>query len=155
MTDDPPGHSSTEAFHTVTLIYKEEGNEPPWSINHRGHSQAPVASQHKKTNKVVWTCEDYWPPQRNSTYKRHFTQEGNYLVFASCLFVTVSNFLSIGVSSCLGWYAGIFVNPSLILSILFKKKSAKSSASWLLVVPVGIGFSLMFPSMPFNALNNC
>ena len=22
------------------------------------HSQPPVASQHKKTNKVVWTCED-------------------------------------------------------------------------------------------------
>ena len=22
------------------------------------HSQSPVASQHKKTNKVVWTCED-------------------------------------------------------------------------------------------------
>ena len=34
----------------------------------------------KKTNKVVWTYEDDWPPKRTSTYKRPFTQEGNYLV---------------------------------------------------------------------------
>ena len=44
------------------------------------HSQAPVASQHEKTNKVVWTCEDDWPPKRTSTYERPFTWEGNYLV---------------------------------------------------------------------------
>ena len=44
------------------------------------HSQPPVASQHKKTNKVVWTCEDDWPPKRTSTYERPFTREGNYLV---------------------------------------------------------------------------
>ena len=44
------------------------------------HSQPPVASQHKKTNKVIWTYEDDRPPKRTSTYKRPFTQEGNYLV---------------------------------------------------------------------------
>ena len=44
------------------------------------YSQPPVASQHKKTNKVVWTYEDDRPPKRTSTYERPFTQEGNYLV---------------------------------------------------------------------------
>ena len=41
-----------------------------------------IASQHKKTNKVVWTYEDDRPPKRTSTYERPFTQEGNYLVYA-------------------------------------------------------------------------
>ena len=45
------------------------------------HSQPSVATQHKKTNKVVWTCKDDWPPKRTSTYERPFTQEGNYLVY--------------------------------------------------------------------------
>ena len=40
----------------------------------------PVDSQHWKTNKVVWTWKDEWPPWRTSTYERPFTQEGNYLV---------------------------------------------------------------------------
>ena len=44
------------------------------------HSQPQVASQHKKTNKLVWTCEDEWPPKRTSSYKRPFTRQGNYLV---------------------------------------------------------------------------
>ena len=61
----------------------------PWSsgnfcnISQNMHSQAPVASQHEKTNKVVWTCKDDWPPQRTSTYERPFTWEGNYLVWYS------------------------------------------------------------------------
>ena len=44
---------------------------------------------HKMTNKVVWTCKYDWSPQRTSTYKRPFTQEGNYLVHS---FVLFSNF---------------------------------------------------------------
>ena len=32
---------------------------------------------------MVWTCEDDWPPKRTSTYKRPFTQEGNYLVLVA------------------------------------------------------------------------
>ena len=32
-----PVQSITEALHTITLlIYIEEGDEPPWSIDHRG-----------------------------------------------------------------------------------------------------------------------
>ena len=31
---NPPGQSSIEALHTITL--HREGGEPPWSINHRG-----------------------------------------------------------------------------------------------------------------------
>ena len=59
------------------------------------HSQPPVASQHKKTNKVVWTYEDNWPPKRTSTYKRPFTQEGNYLVvFASKSLCSVEQWYS-------------------------------------------------------------
>ena len=46
------------------------------------HSQPSVATQHKKTNKVVWTCKDDWPHKRTSTYKRPFTREGNHLVFS-------------------------------------------------------------------------
>ena len=39
--DEPPGQSSMEALHTVTLYMyregeREEGDEPPWSIEHRG-----------------------------------------------------------------------------------------------------------------------
>ena len=34
---NPPGQSSIEALHTVTLdIYISEGDEPSWSIDHRG-----------------------------------------------------------------------------------------------------------------------
>ena len=55
------------------------------------HSQPPVASQHKKTNKVVWTYEDDRPPKRTSTYERPFTQEGNYLVISSYIFKTNDN----------------------------------------------------------------
>ena len=79
----------------------------------------------------------------------------DFTIIASWICVTGANFLSCGVPSCLGWYAGVFVHISFILFILFKKKSARSSASWLLVVPVGSGFSSLFPSMLFNALNNC
>ena len=50
------------------------------SISQNMHYKAPVASQHWKTNKVVWTWKDDWPPWRTSTYERHFTWEGNYLV---------------------------------------------------------------------------
>ena len=50
------------------------------NISQNIHSKAPVASQHKKTNKVVWTCKDDWPPQRTSTYKGPFIGEGNYVV---------------------------------------------------------------------------
>ena len=51
------------------------------NISQNMHSKAPVASQHWKTNKVVWTWKDDWPPWRTSTYKRPFTQEGNYPVY--------------------------------------------------------------------------
>ena len=50
------------------------------SISQNMHYKAPVASQHWKTNKVVWTWKDDWPPWRTSTSERPFTQEGNYLV---------------------------------------------------------------------------
>ena len=50
------------------------------SISQIMHYKDPVASQHWKTNKVVWTWKDDWPSWRTSTYKRPFTQEGNYLV---------------------------------------------------------------------------
>ena len=50
------------------------------SISQNMHYKAPVGAQHWKTNKVVWTWKDDWPPWRNSTYKRPFTREGNYLV---------------------------------------------------------------------------
>ena len=50
------------------------------SFSQNVHYKAPVASQHWKTNKVVWTWKDDWPPWKTSTYKRPFTQEGNYLV---------------------------------------------------------------------------
>ena len=51
------------------------------------HSQAPVASQHEKTHKVVWACKNDSSPQRTSTYERPFTQKGNYLV-CSCVVMT-------------------------------------------------------------------
>ena len=50
------------------------------SISQNMHYKAPVASQHLKTNQVVWTWKGDWPPWRNSTYERPFTWEGNYLV---------------------------------------------------------------------------
>ena len=50
------------------------------SISQNMHYKAPIASQHWKTNKVVWTWKDDWPLWRTSTYERHFTREGNYLV---------------------------------------------------------------------------
>ena len=50
------------------------------SISKNMHYKDPVASQHWKTNKVVWTWKDDWPPWRTSTYERPFTWEGNYLV---------------------------------------------------------------------------
>ena len=50
------------------------------NISQNMHSKAPVASQHEKTNKVVWTCKYDWPPWRTSTYERPLTWEGNYLV---------------------------------------------------------------------------
>ena len=34
---NPPGQLGIEDFHTITLyIYREKGDKPPWSINHRG-----------------------------------------------------------------------------------------------------------------------
>ena len=34
---NPPGQSSIEALHTITTIYRrEEGDDPPSSIEHRG-----------------------------------------------------------------------------------------------------------------------
>ena len=50
------------------------------SISQNMHYKAPVASQHWKTNQVVWTWKDDWPAWRNYTYERPFTREGNYLV---------------------------------------------------------------------------
>ena len=43
------------------------------------HYKHPVAAQDWKTNKEVWTWKVDWPIWRTSTYKRPFTQEGNYL----------------------------------------------------------------------------
>ena len=50
------------------------------TISKNMHYIVPVASQHWKTNKVIWTWKDDWPPWRTSTYERPFTPEGNYLV---------------------------------------------------------------------------
>ena len=52
--------------------------------------KSSIASQHGKTNKVVWTWKDDWRPWRTSTYERPFTWEGNYLV----AFVKVMPFLA-------------------------------------------------------------
>ena len=49
-------------------------------ISQHIHYKAPVAAQHWKTNKVVWTCKDDWP-QEKFYLRRPFTWEGNYLVF--------------------------------------------------------------------------
>ena len=49
------------------------------SISQNMHYKAPLAVQQCKTNKVVWTWKDDWPPWWTSTYERPFTQEGNYL----------------------------------------------------------------------------
>ena len=43
------------------------------SISQNMHYKDPVASQHWKTNKVVWIWKDDWPPWRTSTYERPFT----------------------------------------------------------------------------------
>ena len=56
------------------------------SISQNMHYKAPVASQHWKTNQVVWTWKDDWTPWRTSTYKRPFTREGSYLVSIFSLF---------------------------------------------------------------------
>ena len=53
-----------------------------YSISQNMHYKVPAASQHCKTNKVVWKWKDDWPPWRTSTYKRPFTWEGNYLVLS-------------------------------------------------------------------------
>ena len=53
------------------------------SISQNMRNKHPVAAQHKKTNKEVWTWKDDWPSWRTSTYERPFTQEGNYLVIIS------------------------------------------------------------------------
>ena len=59
------------------------------SISQNMHYKAPVASQHRKANKVVWTWKDVWTPWRTSTYERPFTQVGNYLVpiFVHCFYI--------------------------------------------------------------------
>ena len=51
------------------------------SISKNIHYKDPVASQHWKTKKVVWTWKDDWPTWRTSIYERPFTREGNYFVF--------------------------------------------------------------------------
>ena len=90
-------------------------NTPPWAtflvlwssgnISQNMHSKAPVASQHEKTNKVVWICRDDWPPWRTSTYERPFTKEGNYLVL---IVISVSYCCySLGLS-CVIWKDLIF-----------------------------------------------
>ena len=61
------------------------------SISKNMHYKDPVASQHWKTNRVVWTWKDDWPPWRTSTYKRPFTWEGTYLVsFLSCIWLPIT-----------------------------------------------------------------
>ena len=46
------------------------------SISQNNHCKAPVASQHWKTNKVVWTWKDDWPPWRTPTYEKTFYPRG-------------------------------------------------------------------------------
>ena len=68
-----------------------------------------------------------------------------FIVFSSWLWVISVKFLSFVVSISFGWYAGMLVNSSLILSILFKKKSAESSVvdyQWYLLV---VGFCFCSP----------
>ena len=43
------------------------------------HYKAPVAAQHWKTNKVVWTWKDDWL-QEKFYLQKTFYQEGNYLI---------------------------------------------------------------------------
>ena len=43
------------------------------SISQNMHNKAPVASQNWKSNNVVWTWKDDWPPWWTSTYESPFT----------------------------------------------------------------------------------
>ena len=56
------------------------------SISKNMHYKEPVASQHWKTNKVVWTWKDDWPPGELLHMKDLFIREGNYLVRTVKLF---------------------------------------------------------------------
>ena len=57
------------------------------SIFQNMHYKDPVASQHWKTNKVVWTWEDDWPPWRTSTYKRPRSHQSQHHF---CMYVSHS-----------------------------------------------------------------
>ena len=46
------------------------------SISQNIHYKAPVASQHWKTNKVVWTWKDDWPPLENFYLQKTFYPRG-------------------------------------------------------------------------------
>ena len=59
-------------------------------------SQHPIASQHKKTNKVVWTCKDNLTPPKTTTYKRPFTREGTYLVYSIGYYVFLYHYFLVG-----------------------------------------------------------
>ena len=48
-------------------------------ISQNMHYKAPVAAQHWKTNRVVWTWKDDWP-QEKFYLQKTFYREGNYLV---------------------------------------------------------------------------
>ena len=50
------------------------------SISQNMHYKAPVGAQHWKGQQSGLDMERWLTPQRNSTYKRPFTWEGNYLV---------------------------------------------------------------------------
>ena len=84
---------------------------PPSLINPR--CRLPYYTRQWKTNKVVWTWKDYWPPWRTSTYKRPFTREGNYLVAIghACMSIDTNVFDSssfhgyIKVLDNLTWYS--------------------------------------------------
>ena len=99
------------------------------------YSQPPVATQHKKTNKVVWTCKDDWPPKRTSTYKRPFTREGNYLV-AICVTmvifpVTCKTFSEIPFYFYGIWDFSIYITSQMLL--ILHMSSIWDTYSWMLL----------------------
>ena len=103
----------------------------PWNISHFEKKKCfgretvlpwikTSIQYHKKlkTEKVIWTWKDDWPPQRTSTYKRPFTHEGNYLVLIVLDCVISVTILTLGpLAIVIGIL--IVISLTLILSLLW------------------------------------
>ena len=71
--------TSTSQYTIFSYIFSALKLRNFCNISQNMHSQAPVASQHEKTTKVVWTCKDDWPP-REVLHTKDLLPKGNYLV---------------------------------------------------------------------------